>query len=204
VSGKVSITREAWDQGGNPQLSGLIWRQMERAWYEALEAAAVTLLESLSPTTLTITTAAQDDALVGEVETKLAQLQFARGGFRMRDFFNQVDLYTALTSATDAMGRKLLPILGPQNAAGTTSDFYGDISVGGLRGRPAWALAASGTVTANSYLFDRADVSGWATAPQRLTFEQVEVRYVHVGIWGYKALACTDITGVRRIAYDPA
>lgn len=38
VSGKVEITREAVDQGGNPQMSGLIWRQMVRAWYEALEA----------------------------------------------------------------------------------------------------------------------------------------------------------------------
>jgi hypothetical protein len=46
-------------------------------------------------------------------------------------------------------------------------------------------------------------VSGWASAPNRLTFEQVEVRYVHIGIWGYKALAITDLTGVRRFAYDP-
>lgn len=204
VSGKVSITREAWDQGGNPQLSGLIWNQMTRAWYEALEAAAVALLEAAAPTTITIPALAQDDTLVNYVENELAALQFVRGGFRMRDAFGQIDLYKALAGATDADGRKLLPILGPTNAAGTTGEFYGDISIGGLRLRPAWALAASGTVTANSYLFDRADVSGWATAPQRLTFENVEVRYIHVGLWGYKALAITDITGVRRFAYDPA
>ena len=204
VSGKVSITREAWDQGGNPQLSGLIWRQMERAWYEALEAAAVALLEAAAPTTITIPTAASDDTLVSYVENELAKLQFIRGGFRMRDAFGQIDLYGALVGATDMDGRKLLPVLGPTNAAGQVSDFYGDVSIGGLRMRPAWALAASGSVSANSYLFDRADVSGWATAPQRLTFENVEVRYIHVGIWGYKALAITDITGVRRLAYDPA
>jgi hypothetical protein len=40
VSGKVEITREAFDQGGNPQMSGLIWRQMTRGYYEALEAYA--------------------------------------------------------------------------------------------------------------------------------------------------------------------
>lgn len=204
VSGKVSITREAWDQGGNPQLSGLIWRQMTRAWYEALEAAAVALLEAAAPTTITIPTAATDDTLVSFVESELAKLRFIRGGFRMRDAFGQVDLYSALVDATDADGRKLLPVLGPTNAAGQTSEFYGDVSIGGLRLRPAWALAASGTVSANSYLYDRADVSGWATAPQRLTFENVEVRYIHVGIWGYKALAITDLTGVRRLAYDPA
>lgn len=203
VSGKVSISREAWDQGGNPQLSGLIWRQMTRAWYEALEAAVVALLEAAAPTTITVPTASQDDTLVSYMETALAALQFVRGGFRMREFFGQVDLYQALVGATDADGRKMLPILGPTNAAGSTQERYGSVRVGGQDIRPAWALAASGVVTANSYLFDRNDVSGWATAPQRLQFENVEVRYVHVGIWGYKALAITDITGVRRFAYDP-
>jgi hypothetical protein len=204
VSGKVSITREAWDQGGNPQLSGLIWKQMTRAWFEALEASVVTLLEAAAPTTITIPTAAQDDTLVSYVESSMAALQFVRGGFRMRDAFAQVDFYQALVGATDADGRKLLSQLGPTNAAGQASDLYGSVSVGGLAWKPAWALAASGTVSANSYLFDRTDVSGWATAPQRLTFENVEVRYIHVGIWGYKALAITDLTGVRRFAYDPA
>jgi len=203
VSGKVPITREAWDQGGNPQLSGLVWTQMIRAWYEALEAASVTLLEGLAPTTITLTTGAQDAALVNELEGKLADLQFVRGGFRFRDFFNQVDLYKKLTGAVDSTGKKLLPVLSPQNVDGTVSDFFGDFVIAGLRGRPAWALAASGSVSANSYLFDRADVSGWASPPNRLTFENIEVAKVYIGIWGYKALACTDLTGVRRISYDP-
>lgn len=206
VSGKVSITREAWDQGGNPQLSTLIWDKMVSGWYEALEASAVTLLEGLTlagALTITLTTGATDDALTSELERKLAALQFVRGGFRMRDAFGQVDLYTALVDATDADGRKLLPMLSPQNADGQTNSLWGSIALGGLLMRPSWALAATGTGSSNSYLFDRADVSGWATAPNRLTFENVEVRYVHMGIWGYKALACTDNTGVRRIAYDP-
>jgi hypothetical protein len=203
VSGKVSITREAWDQGGNPQLSGLIWKQMTRAWFEALEASVVTLLEAAAPTTITVPTAAQDDTLVSYVESSLAGLQFVRGGFRMQDAFAQVDFYQALVGATDADGRKLLPILGPTNAAGRATSLYGSVETGGLAWQPAWALAATGTVAANSYLFDRSDVSGWATAPQRLTFENVEVRYIHVGLWGYKALAITDLTGVRRYTYDP-
>jgi HK97 family phage prohead protease len=203
LSGKVSITREAWDQGGNPQLSGIIWRQMTKAWYEALEAAAVTLLEGLAPTTITLTLASQDDVLVGDLEAALAALQYIRGGFRFRDFFLQVDLYKKLIAAVDANGRKLLPIINPTNANGQVSEFYGDVAVGGLRGRPAWATAASAATATNSFLFDRNDVSGWATAPQRLTFENVEVRYVHVGIWGYKALANTDLTGVRKISYGP-
>lgn len=202
VSGKMVINREAWDAGGNPQLSGIVWRQMVKSWYEALEAAAVTLLDSLSPTQITLATGAVDDVLVGELKAALAGLQFIRGGFRMRDFFLQIDLYKALVDAKDADGRDLLPRLGPMNATGTVSDLYGDLDIGGLRGRPGWALAASGTVAASSYLFDRNDVHGWASAPNRLQFEY-QVKSVEIGIWGYKALANTDITGVREVVYDP-
>jgi hypothetical protein len=203
VSGKVEITREAWDQGGNPQLSGIIWRQMTKAWFEALEAAAVTMLDALSPTGITLTTGALDDALVGELESAIAALQFIRGGMRMRDLFLQIDLYKALAAAVDGDGRKLLPLLGPVNASGQVSELFADLNISGLRGRPAWALAASGTVAASSYLFDRNDVHGWASAPQRLEF-QYRVAYVDVAIWGYKALANTDLTGVREVIYDPA
>jgi len=141
---------------------------------------------------------------VSALELELAALQFVRGGFRMEDAFGQVDLYKALVNATDADGRKLLPLITPVNAAGQAQTRYSRISVGGVEIQPSWALAATGTVSANSYLIDRADVSGWATEPRRLTMEEIVVRYVHLGIWGYKAFACTDTTGVRRIAYDPA
>lgn len=202
-SGKVEISREAWDQGGNPQLSGLIWRQMERAWFESLEAATVTLLEAAAPTTFTITTAAVDGALEASLSSQLATLAFARGGFRMRDAVTQVDLYKALIGAKDSNGRKLFPMLTPTNASGNSEAFYQAVFVQGLMFKPGWALAATGVVSANSYVFDRNDVSGWATAPQRLTFENIAVAKIHMGIWGYKALAITDLTGVRRLAYDP-
>jgi hypothetical protein len=75
--------------------------------------------------------------------------------------------------------------------------------VAGLRGRPAWALAATSANSANSYLFDSGDVSGWATAPNRISIAEIEVANIYIGLFGYKAIACTDLTGVRRIAYDP-
>jgi hypothetical protein len=199
----VKIAREAWDQGGNPQMSGLIWNQMIRAWYEALEAASVAMLEALAPTTLTVTTAAADAVLEASLTSQLAPLQYVRGGFRMRDFFIQVDLYKALVAAKDGNGRKLFPFLGATNATGTVSEFFSALLIGGLVGRPAWALAATSANSANSFLFDRGDVSGWATAPNRLTFDNIEVANVYIGIWGYKALANTDLTGVRKVAYDP-
>lgn len=201
-SGKVEVTREAWDAGGNPQLSGIIWRQMIRAWFEALEAAGVAMLDALTPTGFTLTTAAVGTALTGELEGHLAGLHFVRGGFRMRDFILQVDLYKRLADAKDADGRKVYPVLGPSNVTGTTEPFFGALNIAGLVGKPAWALAASGAVAASSYLFDRNDVHGWASAPNRLQFEY-RVAYVDVAIWGYKVAACTDVTGVREIIYDP-
>ncbi|MEU8220907.1 HK97 family phage prohead protease [Micromonospora taraxaci] len=202
VAGKVEITRPAWDQGGNPQLSSIIWRQMQRAWYEALEAEAVAVLDAASPTQITLTTGAVDGALDQAITAALAALQFVRGGFSMTDGFAQVDLYKALVAAKDADGRRLYPALGPTNASGTSRTRWAALDLNGITMLPAWALAASGTVAASSYIFDRESVHGWASAPERLEF-QYRVAYVDLAIWGYKAAAITDLTGVREIVYDP-
>lgn len=203
VAGKVEITRPAWDQGGNPQLSSIIWRQMVRAWYEALEAAAVAVLDAASPTQITLTTGAVDGALEDELVAAFAALQFIRGGFSMTDMFTQVDLYKALVDAKDGDGRRLFPAIGPSNASGTARSRYAALDINGVVALPAWALAASGTVAASSYLFDRESVHGWASAPERLEF-QYRVAYVDLAIWGYRAAAITDLSGVREIVYDPA
>lgn len=204
LSGKAVINREVWDQGGNPQLDTILWRQITRAYFEGLEAAAATFINALSPTTITITTAAADAALEASLTSQLVPLQYIRGGNRFRDFKVQVDLMKALVAAKDTAGRKLFPVIGPQNATGTTSAFFSSVNIGGLIGEPAWALAASGSVSANSFLYDRGDISGWATAPRKLTMDNIAVATVSIGVWGYKALACTDITGLRFVAFDPA
>lgn len=201
ISGKVEVTREAWDQGGNPQLSTILWRQMVRAWDEALEQAAATLLEGLTVTTVTLTTAAVDEALVGEVEGALADLHFIRGGFRFQDFFLEKGLYKRLADAKDNDGRKLLPVVGPQNADGSAGPLLASLNVAGLPGRPSWALPYTAGAANDSYIFNREDVHGWASAPQRLDFEY-RVAFVDIAIWGYKALACTRTDGVRKFAYD--
>lgn len=206
VSGKVEITREAWDQGGNPQASNLIWRQMVRAWYEALEAKAVAVLDAATPAALATFTAGggtDKQTLVSELTAGLAGLQFVRGGFSMDTAFLQVDLYKDLIAAKSTDGRPIYPALGPSNTYGTVRDRFGAIEIApGLVGYPAWALAATGSVAASSYLFDREDVHGWATAPRRLQFEY-RVAYVDLAIWGYTATAISDINGVREITYDP-
>ena len=202
LSGKFEINREVWDQVGNPQISSLIWAEIKRSYYEGLETAAVTYLDSLSPTGITITAGATDDALEASLTSQLAALNYIRGGYRFRDFFLQVDLYQALIGAVDDNGRKLFPVVGPSNATGTVSQFYGSVDIGGLAGKPAWALAATGSTPASSYLINRADVAGWATPPRRLDFDY-QVKSLFVGVWGYKALKCTRLAGVREVIYDP-
>jgi hypothetical protein len=204
VSGKVEVTREAWNQGGNPQLSGIIWRQMVKAWFESLEASAVAVLDAATPTAIPLTAGGgtTGQTLAAELTAAFARLQFVRGGFSMTDMFTQVDLYLALAGAKDNDGRPLFPVLGPSNANGQSRSRYSAIDVGGIAALPSWALAASGTVAASSYLLDRESVHGWASAPQQLQFEY-RVAYVDVALWGYKATAITDINGVREITYDP-
>lgn len=208
VSGKAKITRETWDQGGNPQISALIWRQMEKGWYEALEAFAVALLDAATPTAIPITAGVQDVALDDELTNAFVALQFVRGGFSMDNLFTQVDLYKALASARDLSGgantgRKLYPALGPSNTDGISRARWAALDLNGVTAYPAWALAASGSVVASSYLFDSDSVWGWASAPQRLDITLTEVAHVYIGLWGYKAGAITDIAGVREVTYDP-
>lgn len=210
VSGKVEITREVWDQGGNPAVSGLIWRQMVRAWYEALEAYVVALFEAnaasitdialgAGPPTGTVVNTVLDAAITDA----FASLQYVRGGFNFSDFAVQIDLYKKLASAVDSAGRHLYPMIAPQNANGTAANLFRTMNVNGVTAYPAWALAATGSVVANSWLFDPEKVHAWASTPERLEF-QYRVAYVDLAIYGYKAAAISDLNGVRQITYDPA
>jgi hypothetical protein len=204
VSGKVEITREAFDQGGNPQMSGLIWRQMTRGYFEALEAFAVAqfVANAASITDLTITTAASDATLDQSIADALIPLQYIRGGDRFRTVFTQIDLYKAMVKAKDTAGRRLYPAYGPQNAAGTADPGYASIDAHGKKFIPAWATAAASVNAASSYMFDPEKVCGWASAPQRIDITW-RVAWVDLGIWGYKAFAITDFAGTRELVFDP-
>jgi len=203
VSGKVEIHREAWDQGGNPQMSNLIWQQMVREWFEDLESGTAAFLNTLTAAVdITITTGATDAVLQGVWDAAMADLNFARGGHRFSMFGTHIDLYKAFVAAKDTAGRKLYPQINPQNANGSAEPRFGKLDLGGVTGVPSWALGATGAVAANSWLFNPEDVSGWASAPQRFDFNY-RVSLVDVSIWGYKAFANTRIDGVRQVIYDP-
>jgi HK97 family phage prohead protease len=202
VSGKVEITREVWDQGGNPQVSGLIWNKMVQHYYSALEVKAKAVLDAASPTGIPLTTGATDDDLVNELEAAIADLNFVAGGNTFDYAASHANLYKRLAAAVDSTGRKLLPIIGATNANGQARSKFYSIDVAGVEFVPVPSLGAASTATSSSYLIDTSSVHLWNSAPQRLEF-QYRVAYVDLAIWGYVATAISDLAGVREVTYDP-
>lgn len=203
VSGKIEVNRETWTMKGTPAVDQLLYGLFVKAYYEALEAGAVTFLEAATLTEVTLTTAAVDDALVDDLVGALIDLKTVRGGFTMNDLFLNGTLYKTLALAKDADNRYLLPAVGPANAVGTAQNRYDGLNVNGIVGVPTWALPTSASNSANSYLLDRNDVAGWAS-PLTVENFDVQVKSVYIGVWGFQAFAIQDATGVRRIKYDPA
>lgn len=206
LSGKVEITRELWDQGGNPQVSGLIWAKMEQAYYEAAEAKIVAALvaEAGNITDIALTAGGGTDGqtMSAELGAAISALQYVRGGFAFDQFAAQIDLFQKLAAAMDTTKRPLFPMYGPTNTNGTAERRYSGLDVYGVHAYPEWALAATGSVSANSWLFDSNSVRTWLSAPERLQFEY-RVAYVDLAIWGYQVAAVLDTAGVRQVTYDP-
>jgi hypothetical protein len=216
MSGKVEITREVIDQNSSPQVSNFIFAKMVRGYQEALEGSIVTELtaQAAGITDLPITTAATGSALVNTLVGAIADLQYIRGGYTFDLLATQIDLYRALATAQDTAGRNLLPIIGPTNAQGTAERLIRGLDLAGVSAVPSWALAATSANVANSWLIDTESVHLWASAPQRLDFgfgasvqgggtNLAQIAMVTVGIWGYRAVAISDLGGVRQVTYDP-
>lgn len=221
VWGKVEITRQAWRAGGSPQLSGILWEQMLREYYEDREAAVAAFLNTLTlaaDITLTGTPAAtpdndDDQVTVNDLEAAIALLQFDRGGDQISAFAVHRDLYKVLARVKDDAGRPLYPINNPMNANGDAAPRFRTMNIAGVTAVGSYALGASGTAATNSWLFDPATVFGWASAPERLfwdfgatvqTANIPQLSFVTLGIYGDIALANTDIAGVRQVIFDPS
>lgn len=201
-SGKIEVNREVWEMRGTPAVDQLLNGLFVRAYNESLEAAAVTFLEGLTLTEVTLTTNAVDDVLVDNLTGALIDLLTVRGGNTMTDLFINGTLYKLLAQAKDGDKRYLLPAVGPANAVGTTTNRFRGLDVNGIVGQPAWALPTSASASKNSYLLDRNAVSGWAS-PLTIENFDVQVKSVYIGAWGESAFALVDIAGVRRLKYDP-
>jgi hypothetical protein len=224
VWGKVEVTRQAARRGGRPELSGILWDQMLREYYEDREAAVATFLNTLTAATdITVTgspaspTNDTDQTSAASLEAAIADLQFVRGGNRFRAFAVHQALYRLLARVTDDAGRPLYPQINPMNSNGTSANLFATLNVAGTLAVPAWALgAAGGNTSVNSWLFDPSKVRGWASAPERLdwnfgaTVQQIsgatgnipQLAHVTIGIYGDIALANLDINGVRQVVFD--
>lgn len=200
VSGKVEIVREVWDQGGNPKADAMIWGEMLNGYFEAIEAKIATMLNAV-PTAEINLASATDAALVNAVQNVFIDLQFMRGGNRFSALALDGLLFKALVNAADSTGRKLLPVVAPQNAQGGTDANFGGVQIGSNTGRAAWALGA--TNASKSFLFVPSSVWAWASAPKRFTFEY-RVAAVDLAIWGYTASAVLRDSDVKPIDYTTA
>jgi hypothetical protein len=200
LSGKIEITREVWDQGGNPQADAIIWGEMLNAWFEAREARIATLLASVPTAELNLA-GAVDEARVDALQNYFVDLQFVRGGNRFTRFVSDGQLFKALVNASDTSGRKLMPVLGAQNAQGTVGGGFDSVQLGTQPIRAAWALGASNS--SKSYSLVPSSVWQWASTPKRFTFEY-RVALIDMAIWGYEANAVLRDSDVKPIDYTTA
>jgi hypothetical protein len=210
-SGAIDMTREAWDQGGTPQASALIWQQFVREWNEELESGVAVFLNTLTAATdIALGVQVVDKALAKAWRGAIARLQFARGGAGRFDMMaTEQELYVAFANAETDDGDPIFPMINPSNRDGRAGSRYQWIDAAGVTATPAWALASTAGALNNSWLFDSQVVHTWDTGPQRLEFPGIDasgnyapVAYIRMAVWGYQALANTDISGVRQVTYD--
>jgi hypothetical protein len=204
VSGRVHITRETADQGGNPVASGLVWAEFDRSYKIALETKTSTLLKASlgSVTTLaTIATATTDPVLRKAILAGLIGLQFDPQGFRFSRGFGHVDLYTALALMENNDGTPVFPVIGASNRNGEAADKFAHLNVAGYDLFPAASLGASGAGQNASVLADPIAVHVWNSGLQRLDKLQEDVEGWDLGCFGYFAGVVYDTDGLRQIKY---
>lgn len=207
VSGRVHITREVADQGGNPNVSALVWAEFERSFKIALETKTYGLINaaaaSITSLTSSIAAGADGKAAGDAIEEGLIGLQFLADGSRFTQLFGHIDLYKALASYENADGEKRYPIINPQNRSGVSGSKYSFIDIAGYRMSPAHSLGATAETPSNSLLADPNAVHVWNSGIKRLDRLQEKVEGWDVGVFGYFAGIVYDVTGLRKIAYDP-
>lgn len=216
LSGKVSVTREVWDMGGNPAVSNIIWRRMRRAYRRELETSTSTFLAgmAIAAGNTVALTPADDAELARELKALIVSLNF-RPDYSWDAFAMERNLYTDTSEAEAPDGRPYFPAINPSNADGTAAALWQRLNINGLIGTPAAGLA-SGAAANPSFLFDREVVHGYATEPRRFEFagtsapttedpkgSYAPVAMVDIAIWGYKAHALIDPEGVLKVNYTP-
>ena len=200
VSGQYKITREVVDAGGNPQVSALIWRQVQRAYAEAMEVKAAALLNgaSLAELKTAIDLSPASGTVGDQAESAFAEAVFIDGATGWGDVLAHRDLYLALANENAADGRKRFPSINPSNATGTVSSKFKSIDVNGYNLVPAATLGGTG-VNNKSFVGDFSYAPFWASAPLRIELAETVAFGVNVGVFGYTAGAVTDVNRLRKI-----
>lgn len=206
VSGRVHITREVADQGGNPVVSGLVWSEFERSLKIAQETktAALILAAMAGITALaTIPTATSGLATSGLVEAGMVDLQFIPDGYRFERAFGHIDLYKSLAGAVlTTTGEKVYPIIAPSNRDGSTAEKFAHMDIAGYGLYPAASLGVTGG-TKNSLLADPTAVHVWSSGLTRLDKLMETVAGWDLAAFAYFAGVVYDTTGLRKITYTP-
>lgn len=202
ISGKVHITREVHDQGGSPQVSGLVWSKFQRVFRQMLETKTAALLASGTYTDFaTIAAGATGNVAGAAIESGVVDLQFLADGSRFRKAFAHVELYKKLLTAVDTTGRPLYPIINPVNANGQVTSLYGHVNVGGLSLDPTWSLGAVGAGQ-KSYVADSNAIHVWNSGLTKLERLNEDVEGYDIGAWAYFAGIVYDSTGIKDLTYD--
>lgn len=202
ISGKVHITREVHDQGGSPQVSGLVWSKFQRVFRQMLETKTATLLANGTYDSFaTVEAGATGEVLGAAIEDGVVDLQFKADGARFQKMFGHVEMYKALRSAVDGMDRPLYPIVNPSNAQGSAGNLFGYINVAGMRVEPTWSLGATGAGQ-TSYAADPNAVHVWNSGLTKLERLNESVEGYDIGAWAYFAGIVYDETGVLELGYD--
>lgn len=200
VSGKATVTREVIDAGGNPVVSQMIWKQMNRRFAEALEAKAAALLNGATIAELGAAITAGDADPSPEVLAALADAVFIDGSGSWDFFLGHRDLYSALANVTATDGRPKFPAVNPSNASGSVASKFRSLDINGWRMDPAASLGATDT-NQKSYIGDKEGVLFVNSAPQRIDLAET-VATVSFGLFGYVGSAVLDANRLRKITFD--
>lgn len=203
VSGKVHITREVGDAGGNPAVSGLVWAEFERTYTESLEAKTAAFLAAAGAAGSLATIAAGATGAVAGAAIEVGSVDLLFTGYNWSAGFGHIDLYKALVGARTSADEPIYPIINPANRNGISGSQFSFIDLAGYRWYPAAGLGATGTVEANSWMADPMAVHVWNSGLLRLDKLQEKVEGWDLGAFGYHAGVLYDTDRLRKVAYDP-
>lgn len=199
ISGRASITREVLMRPSSPDVSALVWQQMNRRYAEALETKAAAILTGATLAELGTAITAGDTDPSPEVEAALAGAVFIDGAAFWSQVLTHRELYSALAGITASDGRKKYPVNNPVNGTGSFASKFRSLDVAGYEFVPAATLGAVGT-NQKSFIGDFAYAPAYSSAPLRIEWEEVAKGYI--GLFGWFAGAVTDANRLRKITFD--